>query len=262
MRGMDNLRRRLDELKLTAHASRSRAASPPAPVVPGRLDELVGGRERPCGHLAFWHVETHFDHACRRHGLTLPRSVQDWQAQLLATPVAGLDPARTLVIDIETGGFSGTEVFLIGLVPLDLRPLRVVQFLARDYPEEEAILRGLAELGAQRDTWVTFNGKTFDEPFLRDRAARYRVPLKPPMVHVDVLHAARRRLRGQVSNCKLQTLEQHLLGWQRVGDVPGAEIPELFHHFMRTGNAAPIRPVLEHNQLDLISCTELLHRLA
>jgi uncharacterized protein len=192
----------------------------------------------------------------------LPRFLGEWQNQLLPTPAAGLDPARTVAIDIETGGFSGTEVFLIGLVLLDSRPLRVVQLLARDYPEEEAILRALAELGEQRDTWVTFNGKTFDEPFLRDRAVRYRVPLKPPANHVDVLHSARRRLRGQVPNCKLQTLEQHLLGWQRVGDVPGADIPDLFHHFIRTGNAAAIRPVLEHNQLDLISCTELLLRLA
>jgi len=222
----------------------------------------AGWREQPCRNLAYWQVETRFDDACRRHNLTLPQRLRDSEAQLLPTPVAGLDPARSVVVDIETGGFSGTEIFLIGMVPLDLRPLRVVQLLARDYPEEEAILRGLAELAPHRDTWVTFNGKAFDEPFLRDRAARYRVDLPSPKVHVDLLLWARRYWRGRLPNYKLQTLEQHVLGWQRLGDVPGADIPDLFHHFIRTGNAAPIRPVLEHNQLDLISCTELLHRLA
>ncbi len=267
--GVDELRKRLDELKVRASAPQPAAPQPAAngvgvssaPLAVAQLADLIGGRERICGSTVCWHIETPFAQACERHGFALPPHVFNWQAQLLPMPAAGLDPARTVAIDIETGGFSGTEVFLVGLVPLDSRPLHVVQFLARDYAEEEAVLHAIAELGQQRDTWVTFNGKTFDEPFLRDRAVRYRVTLKPPANHVDVLQAARRRLRGQVPNCRLQTLEQHLLGWQRIGDVPGSDIPSLFHHFIRTGNAAVIRPVIEHNQLDLISCTELLLRL-
>ena len=194
----------------------------------------------------------------------MPRMLADVSAPTLLPTVdlpAPCDPAQTMVIDIETGGFSGTEVFLIGVVPLDLRPLRVVQWLARDYPEEAGILHAVTDLARRRNTWVTFNGKSFDEPFLRDRAAVHRVPWTPPSDHIDLLHHARRHWAGDLPNCKLQTLEQHLLGWQRVGDVPGSDIPDLFHHFIRTQNAAPLRPVLEHNQLDLISCTELLLRL-
>lgn len=257
---MEDLRRRLDELKITASPPASNPAPRPAPAA-NQLSDLVGGREQPCGDLAFWRVETPCGHACDRHSLALPPFTIALQEQPPTALVAGLDPRKTIIIDIETGGFSGVPVFLIGFVPLDQRPLRVVQFLARDYPEEQAILRGLAEVGQQRDTWVSFNGKSFDEPFLRDRAALHGVPLKPPAVHVDLLHAARRRCKDELPNCKLQTLERHLLGWERVGDVPGADIPDLFHLFMRTRNAAPIRPVLEHNQLDLISCTDLLLRL-
>jgi len=47
----------------------------------------------------------------------------------------------------------------------------------------------------------------------------------------------------------------------RVGDVPSSQVPHLFHHFYRTGNARPLAPVLEHNRIDLVSCAELLHRL-
>jgi hypothetical protein len=167
-----------------------------------------------------------------------------------------------MVIDIETGGFAGTPVFLIGLVLLDRWPLVVRQFLARDYPEEDAILRALAELAAQRSTWVTFNGKSFDEPMLRDRATLYRIPLPPPQLHVDLLHAARRAWRGELPDFRLATLEQRILGRQRVGDVPSCDVPDLFHYFIRTGNAAPLRPVLEHNRIDLLSATELLLRLS
>jgi uncharacterized protein YprB with RNaseH-like and TPR domain len=167
-----------------------------------------------------------------------------------------------MVVDIETGGFAGTPVFLIGVVLLDRRPLTVMQLLARDYPEEEAILRKLAEYAATRTTWVTFNGKSFDAPFLQDRAVLHRVPLAPARQHVDVLHAARRRWRDTLPNCKLGTLETHILQRPRVGDVPSADVPLLFHHFVQTGNARPLAGVLEHNRLDLVSSVELLVRLS
>lgn len=176
--------------------------------------------------------------------------------------VVSVDPRRTLVMDIETGGFSGTPVFLIGVVALDRRPLCVEQWLARDYPEEEAILHRLARWARKRDTWVTFNGKAFDAPFVLDRAAIYGIELDPPRVHVDLLHAARRRWRRKLPDCRLETLERHVLKRRRVGDVPSSDVPDLFHHFIRTRNAAPLKPVLEHNQLDLVSSTELLLQLA
>src|SRR6185437_7680545 len=39
----------------------------------------------------------------------------------------------------------------------------------------------------------------------------------------------------------------------RVGDVPGMDIPARYFRFLRSGDAFPLEPVLEHNRLDLIS---------
>jgi uncharacterized protein YprB with RNaseH-like and TPR domain len=262
---MERLRRRLDDIGRAGRHATNPAA---APITPARaisqLCDLVGGRELRQAGVPLWEITTTFTDCCHRHSLAMPRRLAEVMAPtLLPTPDlrAPCDPRRTIVVDIETGGFAGTEVFLIGVVLLDEWPLRVVQWLARDYPEEAGILRAMAALARRYDTWVTFNGKSFDEPFLRDRAAVHRVTLPQPAEHIDLLHHARRRWRSGLPNCKLQTLEQYLLGWQRVGDVPSCDIPDLFHHFIRTGNAAPVRPILEHNQLDLTSCTELLLRL-
>ena len=258
---MNRARRKLDDLKARMRPAatlraRSRAAAPAC------LGDVIGGAEARCADLAYWLLETPFDAACEPHAV---------DPQLLATPLIHrfgtaratvVDPRRTVIVDIETGGFAGTPVFLVGLVLLDQRPLRVRQLLARDYPEEEAILRAWAETAAERDTWVTFNGKSFDEPFLRDRALLHRVTLPPPHAHIDLLHAARRAWRGSVPNFKLGTLEQHILRRERIGDVPSCDVPDLFHHFIRTGNAAPLRPVIQHNQIDLVSATELLLRLS
>ncbi len=257
---MSDTRRRLDDL-MTSARSRRQASAPPAPL-PTSLSAAIGGCETSCQRLPYWSVETPFTAICPQHQATATRLGTPLRHAGGAGSTVTIRPQQALVVDVETGGFAGMPVFLIGVVLLDRQPPRVLQLLARDYPEEEAILRGFAKLTAKRDTWVTFNGKSFDEPFLRDRATLHRVPFTPPNTHVDLLHASRRAWRGQLPNFRLGTLEAHILKRPRVGDVPSSDVPDLFHHFIRTGNAAPLRPVLEHNRIDLVSSTELLLRLS
>ena len=256
---MSDLGRQLDDLKAGLQPYHP-VCSPSIGGTTLGAAQAFGGRELICSGRACWLVETPLASVwadATPLGLDLAG-----QLALLDGSATDLGIRRALVLDIETGGFSGFPVFLIGVIALDAWPLRVVQFLARDYPEEEGILRALVDLCAARDAWVTFNGKSFDEPFLRDRATLHRVPLPPPRVHVDLLHLARREWRGVLPNCRLSTLEQEVLGRTRVGDIPSGDVPDLFRHFLRTGNAAPLRPVLEHNRRDLASCVELLVRLA
>ncbi len=90
---------------------------------------------------------------------------------------------------------------------------------------------------APRPTAVSrFNGKSFDSPLL---AARYRLGGKPdlfqPLHHVDLLHPTRRAFAGRWENCRLQTAERKLLGFTRVDDLPGAEAPEAWFHWLRLG---------------------------
>src|SRR5437867_55737 len=49
-------------------------------------------------------------------------------------------PARVLFLDLETCGFSGTPLFLIGLLRQADGELVVEQLLARTYDEEPAVL--------------------------------------------------------------------------------------------------------------------------
>ncbi len=226
------------------------------------LGEVIGGDKSRCRGTAYWHVEVPFHRICTENSLPPGAFAELFECEVRRNQFAPIDPARTLVMDIETGGFSGTPVFLIGVVALDRRPLCVEQWLARDYPEEQAILNRLALRARKRSTWVTFNGKSFDEPFVLDRATIHGIELPPARIHVDLLHAARRKWKGELSDFRLGTLEREILGRNRIGDVPGRDVPDLFHHFIRTGNAAPLKPVLEHNQIDLVSSTELLMRLA
>jgi uncharacterized protein YprB with RNaseH-like and TPR domain len=61
--------------------------------------------------------------------------------------------------------------------------------------------------------------------------------------------------------CSLQALEKQLVGLRRQGDVPGFEIPARYFQFVRSGDAAPLAAILEHNRLDLLTLAALTARL-
>ncbi len=163
-----------------------------------------------------------------------------------------------LFFDIETCGFSGTPLFLIGLLFVDGGVLRVEQLLARTYAEEAAILSGFRDRHAVRRHLVTFNGKAFDWPFVRDRAAAARIKLASDRPHTDLLHAARRVYRDTLPDCRLQTLERHFCGRTRVGDIAGFDIPAAYHNFVESGDARRLKAIAYHNYLDLVTMAELL----
>ena len=105
---------------------------------------------------------------------------------------------------------------------------------------------------------ITFNGKSFDVPYILDRSFATGVRMPREFGHVDLLHVARRRWKRVLPNCKLQTLERYISKRIRGGDIPGAEIPQAYHDFVRTGDARKIKPILYHNALDLITMGEVL----
>ncbi len=165
-----------------------------------------------------------------------------------------------LMFDLETLGFLGHPLFLIGVLRPGADPNRweVVQLLARDYTEEEAVLRAFATEGEAVRRWVSFNGKSFDLPFLRRRAAFYRLRLPEPEEHRDLLPLARRLYRGVLPNCRLQTLEGAIFGRYRHRDVGGAEIPAAYHAFVRGDDPEIMSSILRHNRNDLVSLARLL----
>ena len=123
------------------------------------------------------------------------------------------------------------------------------------------MLERVAERIRAASMLVTFNGKSFDVPLLRERAARHLLRLSVPLVHADLLHHSRATWRGKVPNCRLTTLEAYICRRRRSGDVPGDEVPGIYHSFVRDGGASRLVPVFHHNLLDIITMDELLRRM-
>lgn len=175
-----------------------------------------------------------------------------------ARPVA---PEDACFLDVETTGLGTALVFLIGTLVWREGRLVCRQFLARSYAEEAGILAAFAEQARHAQLLVTFNGKTFDVPSLRARAAAARVVLPEPPLHLDLLPEARRRFACSLPDCRLQTLERLVCHRHRRGDIAGADIGRAYHDFVRTGDARELALVVQHNRRDLLTLAELLARL-
>jgi uncharacterized protein YprB with RNaseH-like and TPR domain len=165
---------------------------------------------------------------------------------------------RMLFLDIETCGLTAAPVFLVGLGMVVERNIVLRQLFARDYTEERALLHELGKLVCQFDFLVTFNGKSFDVPFLRDRAVHHRMRFPDEIPHLDLLWLARRRWKQDLPDCRLKTLEWHILRRRRAGDVSGDQIPGLYHDYVKHGEPHRLLPVFHHNLLDVVAMVELI----
>ena len=207
-----------------------------------------------------------FVHERLRSDIETP--LADWghiEATTRAEPdllaIHGLGLENALFLDLETGGFSSSPVFLAGTMHWTGTDFVLRQYFARHYGEESALLRALAEQLDRFAFLVTYNGKSYDAPFLRDRARVHGVRLRLPERHLDLLHPARRRWRRRLLNCRLQTLELYICHRRRSGDVPSEEVPGLYHDFVRRGDPYRLIPVFHHNLLDVITMHEVLRAL-
>ena len=178
--------------------------------------------------------------------------------------------SKPVFFDTETTGLSGgagTIAFLAGLGWFEDEGFRVRQWLLTSQAGERLLLK---ELGAAVDAaslLVSYNGRSFDVPLMDMRWAYHRQPSPfDDMPHFDMLPSARKLWKGREnlsdpggeSSCSLSTLERDVLGFHRVGDVPGFEIPARYFQFLRTGDHRLLQGVLDHHRHDIVSLAVLM----
>lgn len=172
----------------------------------------------------------------------------------------------TVFLDTETTGLAGgtgTVVFLLGLAKIAGNALHITQYLLTQFQGEAALLEHGEEFIRGAKTFVTYNGKSFDHPLLttRYRLAGLRDPFTA-LAHIDALHHTRRAFRHFWPDCSLTTAERKLLGFVRVGDLPGSEAPQAWFDWLRYSRMESLPGVIEHNGSDLLSLSALLPRLS
>jgi len=231
----------------------------------GPLAELLPGEARTVAEGVYWELST----PVSAYGPWAEESVARYLAALAdgrlpgACQGMGHLTAETIVfMDTETTGLNNEPLFLVGLLSVGGGEAAVVQLLARDYAEEPAVLAEAMRRLQASGLVVTYNGTTFDLPYIRNRLRYHRLAAPRVDRHVDLLKTARACLGRSLGNCRLQTLERHYCGRERAGDIPGGEIPQAYHDFVASGDAGCILKIARHNGMDMIALAELLGHLA
>ncbi|HTY15740.1 MAG TPA: ribonuclease H-like domain-containing protein [Methanoregulaceae archaeon] len=203
-----------------------------------------------CENIIGWGVpEEIIDLVRMRHPPSHPQAV-------LSSALHGQD--GFLFVDLETLGFFSRPIILFGLAEFQNRKLVVFQYLVRNMEEELAALTETIEHVRKKPVVVSYNGKAFDLPYLISRSAFYGTSTVRAGFHIDLLHVSRRMYRGMVQDCRLATIERHVLDNSRAVDIPGSLVPEFYESYQRTGNPGPLIPVVGHNREDVVTLARLL----
>ncbi|MRR30843.1 hypothetical protein EG834_11080, partial [bacterium] len=171
---------------------------------------------------------------------------------------------QLIFLDTETTGLAGgagTFAFLVGLGIWNPEGFRLVQLFMRSPAEEPAMLAGLSRIVNPFTTVVTFNGKSFDIPLLNSRhLINSMITPFADMAHLDLLPLARRLWRNRLPSRALGDLERDILGVARTGEeIPGWMVPQMYVEYLQSGDARPMKGVLYHNAMDILSLAALLH---
>ena len=162
---------------------------------------------------------------------------------------------EAVFLDIETTGLSPMRsfIYLIGLVFIDLKKvtMHITQLIAENRDEEEEIIKLTKEKLKGYKTVVTYNGNSFDLPFIAKRSERYGIePIA--MDSFDMYE----KLRLHKDTLKLDGLKQKniekKLGITREDRYNGGECISFYKDYVKNKNQESFDRFVLHNYDDLL----------
>ncbi len=171
-----------------------------------------------------------------------------------------------LFLDTETSGLSsgtGIFAFLVGIGFFQEDGFHLIQYFLESPANEPAMLASFIQDISDTNILVTYNGKSFDIPLLRNRLILNR--LQNPLdvyAHADLLHITRKVYKLFLPERNLGIVEKEILQFYRDElEVPGWMVPEIYAEFLQNHDPEPIKRVLYHNQIDILSLAALYQHL-
>lgn len=170
------------------------------------------------------------------------------------------NPEEFVILDIESLGLFQVPIILLGLAKQRGNNIEIVQYLLTDIADEPSALFETYKELEKYKALISFNGRSFDLPYLQDRLGFYGLETLNEMPHFDLLHFTRRIWGNMLPNCRLHTIEDHL-GVEREIDLPSQLVPNFYETYLKTKNPGPLVPIVEHNKQDLLTLVLLFSKI-
>lgn len=171
-----------------------------------------------------------------------------------------LDNEEVIFFDIETTGLSSTfsSIYLISCIYYHNNKWNLIQLLDKTAKDEKIILHKFIELCKLFNVIFHFNGRSFDIPFLRERARRLNLFFPEDYKDVDLYQMIRPyKTFFQLENVKLKTIETYM-GIIRKDLYNGGELISQYYHYVKSSDPSIEENLLLHNREDVTSLLEIL----
>lgn len=166
-------------------------------------------------------------------------------------------------IDIETTGLSRaySSIYLIGvLYYAKVRDIwTLTQYFAENIEQEGAILFEFIRFISDYDKIITYNGDSFDIPFINQRLDKLNIQYNISKDNsVDLYRLVKNnKLYMNLDNLKLKTLEKYL-GIEREDIYTGKDCIQFFLDYVKTNHYDLMYRILQHNYDDLFYMPDIM----
>lgn len=163
-------------------------------------------------------------------------------------------PPNHFVFDIETTGLNSNycKVILIGILFNQDNKTVIKQFFANTEDDEKELLLAFIKKIKNYQNHITFNGLTFDIPFLNTRLKKHNIDFSLSKNNdIDILKLIRPfKEKLSLSDCKLKTIEKYL-GIHREDTISGKESVDLYKNYSVNQDIDLREKILLHNYEDI-----------
>ncbi|MBB6216042.1 hypothetical protein HNQ80_002133 [Anaerosolibacter carboniphilus] len=158
------------------------------------------------------------------------------------------------IFDIETTGLSPeyNQVILVGILYVENERMMIQQFFCHHRREEKVLLEAFSEKIKAFDFLISYNGDSFDIPFLNKRLGKHHIPFRVDThKSFDILKFVRRKRELlNLQDCKLKSVEKSL-NILRTDTISGKESVELYQLYENYPENHLKEKILLHNYDDL-----------
>ena len=159
---------------------------------------------------------------------------------------------QPLFFDIETTGLSAdiSAITLIGCCDMDGN---ITQWFNEDGFSQKQILSDFLTFIKSYDTLITFNGKTFELPFVSSKIKEFKHNSSfDRYEHLDLYQILKpyKNLWG-LKNFRQKNLEEYL-GFHRTDKLSGKKLIKTYQNYLEKGDTKDKEAVLLHNREDLL----------
>ena len=176
----------------------------------------------------------------------------------------GLKPC---IFDIETTGLSaqrGNKIILTACLIPNSTGVTITQFLAENSYEEDRVIMATMDFLKDEsiDYLITYNGASFDIPFMKQRLATKNLPYVLNMYEFDLYNFIRSNtgLKSQIGSLSQKNVEQHFgISSNRKDVISGRESVKLFAEYAINQDSVIEKIILTHNREDVLQLCHLFN---